>query len=161
VPLVDQVIPRVPVRQWVLSFPIPLRILFAAHPESLTPVLCTIHRVIARFLLKQARLKRCAADTGARKLEHLCGYINRSERGGRAFLDRKLGLHKWTNCSIVTAAMPIKRSRSHETITQEPFIEVQSPNRLGIPSGRCDTCRTSLTPRRARHPDHHLAQAVA
>jgi hypothetical protein len=31
--LVDQVVPRVPVRQWMLSFPIPLRILFAAHPE--------------------------------------------------------------------------------------------------------------------------------
>jgi hypothetical protein len=63
--LVDQVIPRVPVRQWVLSFPIPLRILFAAHPELLTPVLRTIHRVIARFLLKQAGLKRATADTGA------------------------------------------------------------------------------------------------
>ena len=63
--LVDQVIPRVPVRQWVLSFPIPLRILFAAHPELLTPVLRVIHRVIARFLFKQAGLKRCAADTGA------------------------------------------------------------------------------------------------
>ena len=33
--LVDCVIPRVPVRQWVLSFPIPLRILFGAHPELL------------------------------------------------------------------------------------------------------------------------------
>jgi hypothetical protein len=31
--LVDRVIPRVPVRQWVLSFPIPLRIVLAAHPE--------------------------------------------------------------------------------------------------------------------------------
>ena len=29
-----------PVRQWVLSFPIPLRMLFAAHPGLLTPVLC-------------------------------------------------------------------------------------------------------------------------
>ena len=63
--LVDQVIPRVPVRQWVLSFPIPLRMLFAAHPELLTPVLRIIPRVIARFLLKQAGLKRCAADSGA------------------------------------------------------------------------------------------------
>ena len=63
--LVDQVIPRVPVRQWVLSFPIPLRILFAAHPELLTPVLRIIHRVIAGFLRKQAGLKRAAADTGA------------------------------------------------------------------------------------------------
>jgi hypothetical protein len=61
----DQVIPRVPVRQWVLSFPIPLRILFAAHPELLTPVLRIIHRVIASFLLKQAGLKRATGDTGA------------------------------------------------------------------------------------------------
>jgi len=44
--------------------PIPLRILFAAHPGLLTPVLRIIHRVIARFLLKQAGLKRSAADTG-------------------------------------------------------------------------------------------------
>ena len=54
-----------PVRQWVLSFPIPLRILFAAHPELLTPVLRIIHRVIAGFVLKQAGLKRTTADTGA------------------------------------------------------------------------------------------------
>ena len=60
--LVDQVIPRVPVRQWVLSFPIPLRILFAAHPELLAPVLRIVHRVIASFLLEQAGLKRCAAN---------------------------------------------------------------------------------------------------
>jgi NAD(P)-dependent dehydrogenase (short-subunit alcohol dehydrogenase family) len=47
--LVDHVIPRVPIRQWVLSFPIPLRILFAAHPELLAPVLRIVHDVIARF----------------------------------------------------------------------------------------------------------------
>ena len=52
--LVDYVIPRVPVWQWVLSFPIPLRLLFAAHPELLTPVLQIIHRVIATFLIKKA-----------------------------------------------------------------------------------------------------------
>ena len=54
-----------PVRQWVLSFPIPLRIVFAAHPELLTPVLRIIHRVIAGFFLKQAGLKRATADSGA------------------------------------------------------------------------------------------------
>ena len=52
-------------RLWVLSFPIGFRILFAAHPELLAPVLRIIHRVIASFLIKQAGLKRCAADTGA------------------------------------------------------------------------------------------------
>ncbi len=54
--LVDQVIPHVPVRQWVLSFPIPLRSLFAVHPELLTPVLQIIHRVIHTFLIKQAHV---------------------------------------------------------------------------------------------------------
>ena len=63
--LVDHVIPRVPVRQWVLSFPIPLRFLFAAHPELLTPVLQIVHRVISGFLIKQAGLKRTQAATGA------------------------------------------------------------------------------------------------
>jgi hypothetical protein len=63
--LVDQFIPQVPVRQWVLSFPIALRIPFAAQPELLASVLRIIHRVIASFLIKQAGLKRRAADTGA------------------------------------------------------------------------------------------------
>jgi putative transposase len=55
----------VPVRQWVLSFPIPLRLLFATHPQLLAPVLQIVHRVIATFLIKQAGLKRTEAHTGA------------------------------------------------------------------------------------------------
>jgi hypothetical protein len=63
--LVDRVIPPVPVRQWVLSLPIPLRILFAAQPQLLAPLLQVIHRVIAAFLIKQAGLKRSEAGAGA------------------------------------------------------------------------------------------------
>jgi hypothetical protein len=63
--LVDRVMPRVPVRQWVLSFPIPLRIVFAARPELLTPVLGIVHRVITGFLIEQAGLRRGAADAGS------------------------------------------------------------------------------------------------
>ena len=51
--LVDHVIPKVPVRHWMLSFPIPLRSLFALHPELLAPVLKIIHRAIATFLIDQ------------------------------------------------------------------------------------------------------------
>jgi len=42
--LVDHVIPKGAVRQWVRSFPIPLRSLFAVHPDLLLPVLQIIHR---------------------------------------------------------------------------------------------------------------------
>ena len=62
--LVDNVSPNVPVRQWVLSLPIPLRLLLAAKPKLVTPVL-QVHRVITSFLLDQAGLKADEADSGA------------------------------------------------------------------------------------------------
>ncbi|MCY7308276.1 MAG: transposase zinc-binding domain-containing protein [Rhodoferax sp.] len=37
--LVDRVIPQVPERQWVLSLPLPLRLLLAVQPVLGTPVL--------------------------------------------------------------------------------------------------------------------------
>jgi hypothetical protein len=63
--LVEHVIPRVPVRQWVLSLPIPLRLLLAAQPVLVTPVLQVVHRVITRHLLDQTGLKAFEADSGA------------------------------------------------------------------------------------------------
>jgi len=62
---VDHVIPHVPVRQWVLSLPIPLRLLLAAQPRLVTLVLQVVHRVITRHLLGQAGLKADEADSGA------------------------------------------------------------------------------------------------
>jgi len=67
--LLDHVIPRVPVRQWVRVYqarlPIPLRLLLAAQPKLVTPVLQVVHRVITRHLLGQAGLKAAEADSGA------------------------------------------------------------------------------------------------
>jgi hypothetical protein len=63
--LVEQVIPRVPVRQWVVSFPIPLRHLFATQPQLLSPVLQVIHRALSTFVITHAGLTRAQAHTGA------------------------------------------------------------------------------------------------
>ena len=63
--LVDQVFPRVPVRQWVLSFPWPLRLLFAARPDVLTRVLNVVTRARSTAVLKGAGLSRSTgAQTG-------------------------------------------------------------------------------------------------
>jgi len=66
--LLDHVIPRVPVRQWVrvcqVRLPIPLRLLLAAQPKLVTPVLQVVHRVITRHLLGQTGLKAEEADSG-------------------------------------------------------------------------------------------------
>jgi len=52
--LVDHVIPHVPVRQWVrvcrVRLPIPLRLLLAAQPRLVQPVLQVVHRVSTRHL---------------------------------------------------------------------------------------------------------------
>ncbi len=63
--LVDHVIPHVPVRQWVLSLPIPLSVLLAAQPELVTPVLQVVQRVLTRHLLDAAGLQADEGDGGA------------------------------------------------------------------------------------------------
>jgi hypothetical protein len=54
--LADHVIPRMPVRQWVLSLPILLHVPVAAQPELVTPVLQVVQRVVTRYLLGAAGL---------------------------------------------------------------------------------------------------------
>jgi uncharacterized protein (DUF983 family) len=63
--LVGHVIPHVPVRRWVLSLPIPLRVLLAAQPQLVTPVLQVVQRVITRHLLDAAELPADEGQGGA------------------------------------------------------------------------------------------------
>lgn len=63
--LVDHVFPTVPVRQWVLSFPWPLRLLFAARPEVLTRVLSVIARAVSSAAIKRAGASRNAGAVTA------------------------------------------------------------------------------------------------
>jgi ribosomal protein S27E len=63
--LVDHVIPDVPVRQWVLSFPWPLRLLFASRPDALSRCLAVVTRAIETDLIQRAGLTRASrARTG-------------------------------------------------------------------------------------------------
>jgi len=57
---------RQPIRQWVLSFPFPLRFLFATRPAVLTGVLGIVYRAVSTFLVRRAGLRVGAdARTGA------------------------------------------------------------------------------------------------
>ena len=63
--LIDHVIPAVPVRQWVFSFPWPLRLLFARQPSTLGRCLAVIIRAIETDLIHRAGLTRASgAQTG-------------------------------------------------------------------------------------------------
>lgn len=47
-------IPHIPVRQWVLSAPIALRLMLASRPELVTPIQQVVQRVVTRHLLDRA-----------------------------------------------------------------------------------------------------------
>jgi hypothetical protein len=64
--LVDHVFPEQPVQQWVLTFPFPLRFLFATQPEALTQVLTVVQRSISSFVIQRSGLSVAyGARTGA------------------------------------------------------------------------------------------------
>jgi hypothetical protein len=54
--LADEVFPDVPLRQWVISFPFPLRFLFAAYPQAMGKVLVLriVYRAISTYLIHKA-----------------------------------------------------------------------------------------------------------
>ncbi len=63
--LVDHVLPRVPIRQWVVSFPWPLRLVFASRPEWLTRVLGIVTRALSSAVIRRAgRRPGQGAQTG-------------------------------------------------------------------------------------------------
>ena len=106
--LVDHVIPHVPVRQWVLAMPIPLRLLLAAQPKLVKPVLQVVHRVITRFLLDQAGLKADEADSGA---------VTLIQRFGSA---ANLNIH--LHCLVLDGVYCC------DTEGEPVFVEVPAPN---------------------------------
>ena len=63
--LADEVLPRKPLRRWVLSLPFALRFLVATDAEALTRVLGIVYRAISGFILGKAKLTRAEGDTGA------------------------------------------------------------------------------------------------
>lgn len=63
--LLEQVIPPIAMRQWVVSFPWPLRLVFAARPDWLTKVLGIVSRAISSAVIARAGLRRSeGAQTG-------------------------------------------------------------------------------------------------
>jgi ribosomal protein S27E len=63
--LIDDVLPHKPIRQWVLSFPYPLRFLLSNSPQVLSGVLGIVNRAISTYLIKKAGFSKVQARTGA------------------------------------------------------------------------------------------------
>jgi hypothetical protein len=86
--LVDEILPHQPMRQWVLSFPFPLRFLFASNPKAMTGVLGIVYRAIATHLSHKAGLTKPVAQTGAVTLiQHFGSALNLNIHFHMLFLD--------------------------------------------------------------------------
>jgi hypothetical protein len=62
--LVDEVLPAVPMRQWVLSVPFALRFLFASNSAAMGETLRIVYRTISGFLIRKAGLTRSTGQSG-------------------------------------------------------------------------------------------------
>ncbi len=86
--LVDEVLPETPMRQWVLSFPFPLRFLFASRPEIMGKVLGIVYRTLATHLICKAGFMHKTARTGAVTLiQRFGGALNLNVHFHMLFLD--------------------------------------------------------------------------
>ena len=63
--LVDWVLPMKNIRQWVISFPIPIRLYLAVRPKVMARALEITHAVIAKFYGKKVGTPKAKAKTGA------------------------------------------------------------------------------------------------
>ena len=86
--LVDEVFPARPVRQWVLSVPWQLRLLFANDPGVMGAALGVVHRCITSHLITKAGLSVKDARTGAVTLiQRFGGALNLNVHFHMLFLD--------------------------------------------------------------------------
>jgi len=119
--LVEEVFGPRPVRQWVLSVPVPLRFLFASKPDAIGPVLWILHRLIAGWLADQAGVERSTAQGW---LEGEDKSVFLSDRAGcgdgldalrmrpRATPARQL-LHALLSAAVPDAALPLPSMESY------------------------------------------------
>lgn len=102
--LVDHVLPHVPVRQWVLSFPWVVRYLLAKSPSLCSAVRRTFLRAVFAFYRDRARREGIPASrTGA---------VNRIQRFGSA-LNCNVHFHALLLDGVYAASSPLERPVFH------------------------------------------------
>ena len=87
-------------RQWVLSVPFPLRLIFASQPKVIGKVLGIVYSAIATHLRRKAGFTRATAQTGTVTLiQRFGGAVNLNIHFHLLFLDGVyIGFDKYRAC---------------------------------------------------------------
>ncbi|NOT32246.1 MAG: hypothetical protein HOP15_17510 [Planctomycetes bacterium] len=115
--LVEEVLPAVPIRQWVLSFPYRIRYLLAYDAK-----LCSaVRRIFVRTLL--AWLRECAESAGI--TAGRSGAVVVAQRFGSA-LNLNLHFHALVLDGVYSSASPLERPvfRRSEPLTDQDVVEL-------------------------------------
>ena len=86
--LVDHVLPHKNIRQWVLTFPVPIRLCLAVRPKVMGRALDIAHLVIGQYYRKKANLKSTNSKSGAVTLiQRFGGSLNLNIHFHQLFVD--------------------------------------------------------------------------
>jgi len=147
--LVEEVFGPRPVRQWVLSVPLPLQLLFASKPEAIGLVLGIMHRVIADWLAdpsgrraRQRAVRHGDADPALR------------QRGALECPLSQIRPARTARCGRVTArrarCLSLAQSKGRRRNKARPHEAATNPKRSARPS--VGNRREMATSGAAEHP---------
>jgi hypothetical protein len=105
--LVDDVLRGYPIRQWVLSLPIPLRLLLARYPSELSKVMQIIHRAISTYIVNKGGFTNKQAKTGAVTLIQRFGSaLNLNIHFHMLFLEGAISENPWGGTTFTRIKAP-------------------------------------------------------
>lgn len=105
--LVDDVLRGYPVRQWVLSLPIPLRLLLARYPSELSKVMQIIHRAISTHTVNKAGFTNKQTKTAAVTLIQRFGSaLNLNIHFHMLFLEGAISENPWGGTTFTRIKAP-------------------------------------------------------
>ena len=137
--LVDEVLPRVPVRQWVLSFPYEIRYRRAYDGEWVSKVLAVFLRVVGRWYLRQAQaMGHGSARWGCRTFVQRFGSsLNLNPHVHVLMLD---GVYvDGKKASVFVPAPPLSDPDAQQIVQTSARCIIRLGTRPGLLDGMCRT----------------------
>ncbi len=117
--LVDSVLPMKNIRQWVMSFPLPIRLCLAVRPKIMARALDITSSTISNYYRKKAGLQKSKAKTGAVTLiQRFGGSLNLNVHFHQLFIDGSYELNSQNEPTDFFLASPPNKQELEQVLSQ-------------------------------------------